>query len=45
MKFNQIAYGPSLGDYVILASDLWFVFTVDVGWREMTAEEQIEASK
>lgn len=34
---------PNVDDYVILASDDWYVWTGEA-WRPMTAEEQIEAS-
>ena len=35
---------PEQGDYIILASDDWRIFDTGL-WRQMTAEEQIEASK
>lgn len=40
-KFNVLS--PSQGDVVIIKSDEWYVYEGEM-WREMTVEEQIEAS-
>lgn len=42
MKYKMIE--PKKGDVVQIHSDLWYLFD-GVIWREMTIEEQLEASK